>query len=153
MIGNPDYSPSPVHWGGQQFTDPGALARWLRARGASPAIWAIRHPGAAAQLGMPMPQGAPAAPPAQFVPGGFQGPGVGQPPQAGPLQPFPPQNVNPPGGMAGPGMPPPGPMEPVGLPEIQPQGVLEALGGFFRQPPRKRVAPRRGATPRRIGGR
>lgn len=105
MLGNPDYAPSPVHWGGQQFQDPGALSRWLIARGASPAIWAIRHPAAAAALGMPMPQGAPAAPPAQFVPGGFHGQGVPAPQAPGP--------------MVGPGMPPPptgtapvGPLQP-----------------------------------------
>lgn len=79
MFQNPDFQPRPVNWGGQSFTDPQALARWLIARGASPAIWALRHPGAAAGLGMPMPQGAPAAQGAQAYPSSFQGAPPGQP--------------------------------------------------------------------------
>ena len=65
MFGNPDFTPQPVQWGGQTFSDPQALARWLIARGASPEVWALRHPGAARGLGMASPQQMPATPPAQ----------------------------------------------------------------------------------------
>ena len=91
---NPEFTPSPVQWGGQQFTDPGALARWLRARGASPAVWAMRHPGAAMGLGMPMPTSIPATPDVQGGPGAMVGP---MPPAMGPQHPQ---------------VPMPGPMDP-----------------------------------------
>jgi len=105
MAVNPDYIPRPVQWGGQTFSDPQALARWLIARGASPEVWALRHPGAAQGLGMAMPQQMPATPPAQQTAGAPQLPMLPQPqhPQGPPPQ-MPGQHPQ------GPGLPGAGPL-------------------------------------------
>ena len=39
-----------VNWGGESFSSPPQLRRWLRAHGSSYRVWARHHPGAAARL-------------------------------------------------------------------------------------------------------